>query len=67
MINEKNPKLINGIKKINYVLNYIYSHKDIEKGNLYESVTFKKNGKKIKILKSRPIIDEYEIIIEEGD
>lgn len=67
MINERKPKLINGIKKINYVLNYINSYKDIEKGNLYESVTFKKNGKKIKILKSRPIIDEYEIIIEEGD
>jgi len=66
IINERKPKLINGLKKINYILNYIYSHKDIEKGNLYESVTFKRNGKKIKILKSRPLIDDYDIIIEEG-
>lgn len=65
LINGRKPKLIDGIKKINYVLNYINTHKDIEKGNLYESVSFEKNGKKIKILKSRPLIDEYEIKIEE--
>ncbi|SHH20809.1 helix-hairpin-helix domain-containing protein [Thermosipho atlanticus] len=67
LIFDKKPEIQRGIKKVVYELKHINSYKDIERGNMNESVILEKNNKKIKILKSRPVLDNYNIKLIEVD